>query len=92
MKNRITAKYLVETAHPVEKAVAVLAGEQSSGTFVKVPGETAELTEKYGAKVESIEILGESITPYLNDSKPPKGVTHPYFKRQRSKSLGTMTM
>lgn len=83
MKNRIIAKYLIETAHPVEKAVAVLAGEQSSGTFVKVPGETAELTEKYGAKVESIEILGESTTPYLNDSKPPKGVAQAIFQKAR---------
>ena len=38
--DRILATYLVETPHPVEHAVEVLAGEQSSGTFTRVPGET----------------------------------------------------
>jgi ribulose-bisphosphate carboxylase large chain len=51
---RIVATYLIETPLPVEKAAAVLAGEQSSGTFVPVPGETAELKERFAARVESI--------------------------------------
>ncbi len=37
---RISATYLIETPLAVEQAAAVLAGEQSSGTFVPVPGET----------------------------------------------------
>lgn len=36
--DRILATNLVETPHPVEHAVEVLAGEQSSGTFVDLPG------------------------------------------------------
>ncbi len=48
---RIQAKYLIETPHSLEHAATVLAGEQSSGTFVSVPDETVELKEKFGARV-----------------------------------------
>jgi ribulose-bisphosphate carboxylase large chain len=51
---RISATYLIETPLAVEKAAAVLAGEQSSGTFVEVPGETAELKERFAARAEKI--------------------------------------
>jgi hypothetical protein len=37
---RIEADYLIETAYDVRKAVEAMAGEQSSGTFLPVPGET----------------------------------------------------
>lgn len=59
--DRVTATYLVETPLPVEKAALSLAGEQSSGTFVAVPGETAELKQRYAARVEKITEL-ESVT------------------------------
>lgn len=58
---RVTAKYLVETPLEVEIAAQVLAGEQSSGTFVAVPGETAELRERFSARVESVTHL-ETVT------------------------------
>ncbi|RKD16214.1 ribulose 1,5-bisphosphate carboxylase [Pelobium manganitolerans] len=54
---RIFAEYLIETPYEVEKATAVLAGEQSSGTFVAVPGETDELKQRFAARVENIELL-----------------------------------
>src|SRR5918993_1223936 len=54
---RITAKYFIETPFDVEVAAAVLAGEQSSGTFVSVPGETEELKQRFAARVEAIEQL-----------------------------------
>jgi ribulose-bisphosphate carboxylase large chain len=47
---RITATYCIETPYAPEKAAAVLAGEQSSGTFVTVPGETEELKQRFAAK------------------------------------------
>lgn len=62
---RIQATYLIETPYSVEKAAAVLAGEQSSGTFVSVPGETDELKTRFAARVEHIEILGEVNTPSM---------------------------
>ena len=54
---RILATYLIETPYAVEQAAAVLAGEQSSGTFVSVPGETDELKTRFAARVEEIELL-----------------------------------
>ncbi|MFG6685989.1 ribulose-bisphosphate carboxylase large subunit family protein [Mariniflexile sp. HNIBRBA6329] len=62
---RIQATYLIETPYPVEQAAAVLAGEQSSGTFVSVPGETDELKTRFAARVESIEILNEVTSPSM---------------------------
>jgi ribulose-bisphosphate carboxylase large chain len=43
MNARIEADYLVETAFDLEAAAEAIAGEQSSGTFLPVPGETPEL-------------------------------------------------
>ncbi|MET0461742.1 MAG: ribulose-bisphosphate carboxylase large subunit family protein [Chitinophagaceae bacterium] len=54
---RITASYYIETPFDPEDAAKVLAGEQSSGTFVSVPGETEQLKERFAARVESIELL-----------------------------------
>src|SRR5688572_3688636 len=72
--SRIVARYWIETAFPVEQAVEVLAGEQSSGTFVKVPGETPELRERHAARVERIVELDSSSTPSLPGAGVPKGV------------------
>lgn len=71
-EDRVIATYLIETPHPLEHAAAVLAGEQSSGTFVSVPGETNELKERYGAQVVNIKALGSVDTPSLPGSKAPK--------------------
>lgn len=54
---RIEADYLIETADDPRKAADVMAGEQSSGTFVPVPGETPELKERAAARVEALEVL-----------------------------------
>ena len=54
---RIIAKYYIETPYDIEIAANVLAGEQSSGTFVSVPGETKELKERFAARVESVQYL-----------------------------------
>ncbi|MGB7300872.1 MAG: ribulose-bisphosphate carboxylase large subunit family protein [Burkholderiaceae bacterium] len=69
---RVTATYLIETPHRLGHAAAVLAGEQSSGTFVAVPGESIELKEKYGARVERIDELESVQQPSLPGSTPPK--------------------
>ena len=63
--DRISATYLIETPLAVEKAAAVLAGEQSSGTFVAVPGETAELKQRFAARVEKITPLETVSEPSL---------------------------
>jgi len=54
---RILATYRIETPPPVDRAAPVLAGEQSSGTFVEVPGETEDLRNRFRARVERINEL-----------------------------------
>jgi ribulose-bisphosphate carboxylase large chain len=71
-QDRVVATYLIETPHPLEHAAAVLAGEQSSGTFVSVPGETSELKERFGARVLKVEDFGTVETPSLPGSKAPR--------------------
>ncbi len=68
---RVTATYLIETALPVEKAAATLAGEQSSGTFVAVPGETEELKQRFAARVEAIKLLETVTTPAIPTGRAP---------------------
>src|SRR5436190_17799251 len=62
---RISATYLVETPLDVERAAEVLAGEQSSGTFVRVPGETATLRRRFAARVEKVRSFGTVRQPSL---------------------------
>jgi hypothetical protein len=62
---RIQATYLIETPLAVEQAAATLAGEQSSGTFVAVPGETEELKQRFAARVEKIRLLEAVSEPSL---------------------------
>nr|WP_313959725.1 ribulose-bisphosphate carboxylase large subunit family protein [Cytobacillus oceanisediminis] len=69
---RVLASYLIETAYPLEYAAEVMAGEQSTGTFVKVPGETAELKERHGARVVSITKLEKVKNPSLPGSRTPQ--------------------
>jgi len=71
----IKATYRIETAHPLERAVESMAGEQSTGTFVRVPGETDELRQRFQARVERITELETVDRPSLPGSKPPKGWT-----------------
>ena len=63
--DQILARYLIETPLLLEEAVEVLAGEQSSGTFVAVPGETRELQSRFRARVVEINPLGEFGAPSL---------------------------
>jgi ribulose-bisphosphate carboxylase large chain len=79
--SRIIAKYLIETSHPVEKAAEMMAGEQSSGTFVKVAGESKELRERFLAKTVDIREMESVNLPTLPGSKPPKGIKNPIYKR-----------
>ena len=73
MTDRIHARYWIETAFPLADAAAIMAGEQSTGTFIRVPGETDELRERYAARVEKITELGIVERPSLPGSGLPKG-------------------
>jgi len=69
MSDRIQARYLIETAIPLDQAAEIMAGEQSCGTFVKVPGETEELRARHAAEVVSIEEKGVVAEPSLPGAK-----------------------
>jgi len=69
MNDRIRARYLIETADDPMRAAEVMAGEQSSGTFVAVPGETPELKARAGARVERLQPLEDVPAPSLPGAK-----------------------
>lgn len=73
---RIIATYYIETPYAPEKAAAVLAGEQSSGTFVAVPGETEELKKRFAARVESVEHLETVDTQAIPGATSSTGKYH----------------
>jgi ribulose-bisphosphate carboxylase large chain len=70
---RVFATYFIETPLAVEKAATSLAGEQSSGTFVAVPGETEELKQRFAARVEKITPLETVNEPSLPGCRSTNG-------------------
>lgn len=79
--DRIIAEYLVETPKSLAAAAESMAGEQSTGTFTRVPGETDDLRERFAARVESIEEIEPVATPSLPGAAVPAGQTT--FQRGR---------
>lgn len=71
---RILATYHIETAHPLDKAAASMAGEQTSGTFIDLPGETGALRRRHAAKIERI-------TPWKRLARPACPVRVPLKTR-----------
>lgn len=77
--DRVIAEYLLETPMPLADVAAMMAGEQSSGTFVRVAGETDELRARSAAEVLSIEEVGQSEFPTLHSAYlERKGANGPY--------------
>jgi ribulose-bisphosphate carboxylase large chain len=66
---RIVARYVLDTADDPARAADIIAGEQSSGTFVALARETKDLKEKSGARVERLEVIGETPGPGLPGAK-----------------------
>ncbi|MBW7476110.1 ribulose-bisphosphate carboxylase large subunit family protein [Paenibacillus oenotherae] len=79
--HRVLATYLIETPYPLERAAQVMAGEQSTGTFISVPGETRELKARHGAEVVSIQELGAYSAPSLPECYLPPGMDKPVYRR-----------
>jgi ribulose-bisphosphate carboxylase large chain len=59
----IVVTYRIETAGSVEKLAAKIASDQSTGTFVDLPGETEELKARVAARVLAIRPLEPAATP-----------------------------
>jgi ribulose-bisphosphate carboxylase large chain len=87
MTDRVQARYWIETAYPLAEAAAMMAGEQSTGTFIRVPGETDELRELYAARVEKIVELGTVDAPSLSGSGLPKQHSGPVVRRTAEVTL-----
>ncbi len=65
MADEIRAQYLIETPLPLEQAAAAIAGEQSTGTFMKLASETDAVSARAGARVAKLERIAEVATPSL---------------------------
>src|SRR4051812_24289141 len=59
----IRMTYLIETAGDVGALAAKIASDQSTGTFVPLPGETPELKARVGARVVALRPLEPVSTP-----------------------------
>ncbi|WP_426944934.1 ribulose-bisphosphate carboxylase large subunit family protein [Pseudomonas oryzihabitans] len=79
-RQEFTARFFVESSFPIEKVAEVIAGEQSSGTFITLPGESAELKERSRARVVSIKSLASVRAASLHSAylerHKPDGVYH----------------
>lgn len=87
MCERIYARYWIETAFPLLQAAEIMAGEQSTGTFIRVPGETDELREAHAARVESLCEQDSTGTPSLPGAGLPKRLTGPPVYRRAEVTL-----
>lgn len=56
-REEFVARYRVESPEPIERVAEVIAGEQSSGTFLSLAGETEELKQRSRARVVQITHL-----------------------------------
>lgn len=65
MDERIHATYWLETGDDPLRAAEAIAGEQSSGTFLALANETAELKARAGARVERLDVLDSVHEPSL---------------------------
>lgn len=66
MTGSVTATYVIETSLPLERAAEVLAGEQSTGTFVRVQRESDDVRARFAAQVVSLDevpLTGASALP-----------------------------
>jgi 3-oxoisoapionate-4-phosphate decarboxylase len=63
----IRVTYRIETAGDVAALAAKIASDQSTGTFVAVPGETPELKARVAAEVVALRNLEPTTTPSFPD-------------------------
>lgn len=73
----VIATYIIETSLPLAHAAEVLAGEQSTGTFVRVERESDDLRARFAAQVESLEEV-----PLTGASPLPGTVGDPAERRR----------
>ena len=72
----MVASYRIETPLDPRVAAEAMAGEQSCGTFVAVPGETAELKARHRAEVVDVTPEPPADAPSLPGAKASAGPHH----------------
>jgi ribulose-bisphosphate carboxylase large chain len=73
----VRATYVIETSLPLDHAAEVLAGEQSTGTFVRVARESDDVRARFAAQGESIDEV-----PLTGASTLPGAVGDPAVRRR----------
>lgn len=73
----VIATYVIDTSLPLPQAAEVLAGEQSTGTFVRVERESDDLRARFAAQVESLEEI-----PLTGASPLPGSVGDPSTRKR----------
>jgi ribulose-bisphosphate carboxylase large chain len=67
-REEFRARFFVESSYPLEHVAEIIAGEQSSGTFIALPGESDELKERSRARVTSVDFQTLVNSPSLPSS------------------------
>jgi ribulose-bisphosphate carboxylase large chain len=68
MSTRFAADYILRTCGDPRRAADIIAGEQSSGTFIATPGEDEALKARSASRVEMLEEIEDPGTPVLPGS------------------------
>lgn len=69
----VRAAYWIETPYEPARAAEAMAGEQSTGTFIAVPGETDEVRERSAARIVSVRQSEVVRQPSLPGAATPRG-------------------
>ncbi len=73
----VIATYIIETSLPLRRAAEILAGEQSTGTFVRVARESDDVRARFAARIDSLHEL-----PLTGASPLPGTVGDPTRRRR----------
>ena len=80
-RDEFRVRYFVESAVPLQQAAEVIAGEQSSGTFLSLPGETQELKDRFRARVTRVDTQAPSMVPSLHSAWAARRASNTIFHR-----------
>ncbi len=80
-RDEFRVRYFVESAVPLQQAAEVIAGEQSSGTFLSLPGETQELKDRFRARVTRVDTQAPSMVPSLHSAWAARRASNGLFHR-----------
>ncbi len=75
MNDRFSAEYILRTCEDPTRTAEIVAGEQSSGTFVAIPGEDATVRARSAARVEFLEQIEDSGAPVLRGASGTRAPT-----------------